>query len=102
MSLKPLYEKIVVKLNTKQEISSSSGIKIVTDMSTSSHTVLKAKVVAVGEGRLLQDGTIVPLIVKVGDTVIFSKMQGETYNDGNNDYTILSESNILAILEGEE
>ena len=60
------------------------------------------EVVAVGEGRLLQDGNIKPLTVKVGDTVLFTKMTGESYNDGEHDYTILSESNILAILnEGE-
>lgn len=101
MSLKPLYEKIVVKLKDKQEIESNAGIVISVDMSSSKNTVMKAEVVAVGEGRLLQDGTVVPLKVKVGDIIIYSKIQGESYNDGNEDYTILSESNILAILEEE-
>lgn len=101
MNLKPLYEKIVVKLKDKQEIESNAGIVISVDMSSNKNTVMKAEVVAVGEGRLLQDGTVVPLKVKVGDTVIYSKIQGESYNDGNEDYTILSESNILAILEEE-
>lgn len=101
MNLKPLYEKIVVKLKDKQEIESNAGIVISVDMSSNKNTVMKAEVVAVGEGRLLQDGTVVPLKVKVGDTIIYSKIQGESYNDGNEDYTILSESNILAILEEE-
>ena len=101
MNLVPLYEKIVVKLKDKQEIESNAGIVISVDMSSNKNTVMKAEVVAVGEGRLLQDGTVVPLKVKVGDTVIYSKIQGESYNDGNEDYTILSESNILAILEEE-
>ena len=101
MNLKPLYEKIVVKLKDEQEIESNAGIVISVDMSSNKNTVMKAEVVAVGEGRLLQDGTVVPLKVKVGDTVIYSKIQGESYNDGNEDYTILSESNILAILEEE-
>ena len=101
MNLKPLYEKIVVKLKDKQEIESNAGIVISVDMSSNKNTVMKAEVVAVGEGRLLQDGTVVPLKVKVGDTVIYSKIQGESYNDGNEDYTILSEPNILAILEEE-
>lgn len=101
MNLKPLYEKIVVKLDDKQETESDAGIIIQTDFSTNKHTVLKAKVVAVGDGRLLQDGTVIPLKVKVGDIVLFSKIQGESYNDGNDDYTILSESNILAIIEKE-
>ena len=101
MNLKPLYEKIVVKLKDKQEIESNAGIVISVDMSSNKNTVMKAEVVAVGEGRLLQDGTVVPLKVKVGDTVIYSKIQGESYNDGNENYTILSESNILAILDEE-
>lgn len=99
MSLKPLYEKIVLKIADKQEITSESGLTYTKNMSVSNNTSLIGEVVAVGNGRLLADGTVVPLIVKVGDKVVYSKMTGESYNDGKDDYTILSESNILAILE---
>ena len=101
MNLKPLYEKIVVELNDKQEIRSETGLSYTKNMSISANSTMIGKVVAVGEGRLLSDGTIVPLKVKVGDKVVFSKMQGDNYNDGNKDYTILSESMILLILEGD-
>lgn len=101
MNLIPLYEKIVVKLRNKQEVKSETGLTYVKDFSTNKCTTLVADVVAVGEGRLLADGTIIPLKVKVGDSVVFSKMQGEGFNDGVNDYTILSEQNILAILQEE-
>lgn len=99
MNLKPLYEKIVLKLANKQEVKSDSGLTYTKNMSVSNNTSLVGEVVAVGQGRLLADGTLVPLIVKVGDKVIYSKMTGESYNDGKDDYTILSESNVLAILE---
>lgn len=99
MNLKPLYEKIILKLSDKQEVKSESGLKYVKNMSTSSNTSLIGEVIAVGEGRLLADGQVVPLKVKVGDKVVYSKMIGESFNDGKNDYTILSESNVLAILE---
>lgn len=102
MKLMPLYEKIVVILKNKQEIKSSTGLTYTKDMSISANSTMVAEVVAVGEGRLLADGTIIPLKVKVGDTILFSKMQGESYNDGKDDYTILSEQNILAILKEEE
>ena len=102
MNLKPLYEKIVVELNDKQEIKSETGLSYTKNMSLSNNTTLVGTVVATGQGRLLSDGTIIPLIVKVGDKVVFSKMQGDNYNDGNKDYTILSESMILLVLEGEE
>lgn len=101
MNLKPLYEKIVVELNDKQEIKSSTGLSYTKNMSISANSTMIGTVVAIGEGRLLSDGTIIPLKVKVGDKVVFSKMQGDNYNDGNKDYTILSESMILLILEGD-
>lgn len=102
MNLQPLYEKIVIELESKQELKSSSGLTYHKNMSISGNTTMKGRVVAVGEGRLLSDGTIVPLKVKIGDVVVFSKIQGESYSDSEHEYTILSESNILAVLnEGE-
>lgn len=102
MKWKPLYDKIIVELNNKQETVSEAGIRVVQNMSTNKYTVLEAKVVACGEGRLLQDGTIKPLIVKEGDIVKFSKMQGESFVEGDKEYTIISESNILALTRKEE
>ena len=69
------------------------------NMSLSANTTLVGEVIAVGEGRLLSDGNIVPLKIKPGDKIVFSKLVGESYNDGKEDYSILSESNILAIIE---
>ena len=102
MNLMPLYEKIVVKLKDKQEIKSETGLVYTKNMSSQSYTTVEGTVLAVGTGRLLSDGNIVPLKVKVGDTIIFSKMQGESYFDGTQDLTILSESNILAIVKEDE
>ena len=101
MKLKPLYEKIAVIIKDKQEIQSKTGLTYNKDLSLSNHTTVVGEVVAIGQGRLMADGTIIPLVVKIGDTVIFSKMQGESYNDGKEDYTLLSEQNIIAILEEE-
>lgn len=99
MKLKPLYDKVVVEIADKQEITSSTGLVYHKNMSLSANTTMMGIVVAVGEGRLMSNGTIVPLKVKVGDKVVYSKMQGESYNDGKTDYTILSESCITAIAE---
>lgn len=101
MVLKPIYDRIVLKMLDIQEVKSSAGLVYQKDMSQSKYTTLVGEVVAVGEGRLLSDGTIKPLIVKVGDKVIVSKHQGESYNDGTDDYTILSESAVLSIIEEE-
>lgn len=102
MQLIPLYEKVVVEMDNKQEIKSTSGIVIQKDLSQSTNTTIIGKVVATGEGRLLSDGTVKPLKVKKGDTILFTKMTGESFNDGDKDYTIISESGILAILKEEK
>ena len=102
VQLIPLYDKIVIEIDNKQDIKSATGLTYTKDMSISSNTTLVGKVVAVGDGRLMENGDIVPLKVNVGDRVIYSKMQGESYNDGENDYTILSEGCILAIEKEDE
>ena len=102
MKLKPLYEKIVAIIDNKQEMKSESGLVYTKNMSVNSNTTITATVVAVGNGRLLANGEIVPLKVQVGDKILYSKMQGESYNDGNNDYVLLSEQNVIAILEEDE
>ena len=75
MKLKPLYEKIAVTIDDKQEVVSNTGLSYTKNMSISSNTTMVGKVVAVGDGRLMSDGTLVPLKVKVGDRVLFSKIQ---------------------------
>lgn len=99
MGLKPIYDKIVLKMLDVQEVKSETGLVWEKDMSQYSNTTLIGEIVAVGEGRLLADGNIIPMKVKVGDRVIISKHQGESYNDGINDYTIVSESAVLSIIE---
>ena len=99
MNLVPLYDKIVVKLDDKQEVKSKTGLVYQKNLSISSDTTTSAKVVAVGQGRLLTDGSLRPLTVKIGDKVLFNKIQGDSYNDGVNDYTIISESNVIAIIK---
>lgn len=98
MNLKPLYDKIVLEIADKQELTSATGLTYVKDMSISNNTTMVGKVVAVGEGRLMQNGEIIPLRVKIGDMVVYPKIQGENYTDGKAEYTILSESVITAIL----
>ena len=102
MKLKPLYEKIAVIIDDKQEMKSSIGLSYTKNLSTNNYTTTIGNVVATGEGRLLADGTIVPMKVRVGDRVLFSKMQGESYNDGKDDYVLLSEQCVIAILEEDE
>ena len=102
MKLKPLYDKIAVIIDDKQELKSASGLQYTKNMSISANTTMIGKVVAVGDGRLLADGTIIPLKVKIGDSVIYSKMQGESFEDGENSIVLLSEQNVIAIMGEDE
>jgi chaperonin GroES len=99
MKWQPLYDKIIIELETKQEITSESGFKFNQDLSSSKYTTTIGKVVACGEGRLLASGEVLPMKVKVGDTILFNKINGESLVDEGKEYTILSESNIMAVKE---
>ena len=102
MRLKPLYERIAVIIEDKQEVVSKAGLTYTKNMSISANTTMTARVVAVCECRLMADGTIVPLKVKVGYKILYSKMQGESYNDGTDDYVLLAEQNVIAVLEEDD
>ncbi len=95
--LKPLYDKIVVKVEEAKEQRTAAGI-IIPDSAQEKPQV--GEVVAVGEGRLLQNGEIKPLKVKVGDYVVFNKYAGtEVELESGEKYLVLSEDEVLAILE---
>jgi len=59
----------------------------------------EGEVMAVGTGRIMDDGTVVALQVQVGDTVLFSKYGGTEVKIGGEEYIILREDDVLAVLE---
>ncbi|PWA08436.1 co-chaperone GroES [Pueribacillus theae] len=95
--IKPLGSRVVLK-PLKEEEMTAGGI-VIPDQSKEKPT--KGKVVAVGKGRY-QDKKIIPLQVKKDDTVIFSKYAGTEVKIGEEEYLILDEKDILAILEEAE
>jgi chaperonin GroES len=92
----PLYDRVVVKPVEEAEERTPSGI-IIPD--TAKEKPSEGEVVAVGEGRLLENGEIKPLKVKVGDKVIYSKYAGNDIVVDGEELIILREDDILAILE---
>ncbi|RUM59067.1 MAG: co-chaperone GroES [Persephonella sp.] len=95
-NVKPLYDRVVVKPIEEAEEKTPSGI-IIPD--TAKEKPSEGKVVAVGEGRLLENGEVKPLKVKVGDKVIYSKYAGNDIVVDGEDLIILREDDILAIIE---
>ena len=97
MNLRPLHDRVIVK-RLEEEAKSAGGI-VLTGSAAQKST--RAKVLAVGNGRILDNGEVRPLDVKVGDTVIFNDGYGaKTEKVDGEEVIILSESDILAIVEG--
>ena len=96
MALRPLRDKVVVK-PSEGESQTTGGILL---PDSAKKKPQEGKVIAIGTGRMLDDGSVKPLSVKVGDTVIYSKYGGtETTLEGV-DYVILDEDQIYAVVEG--
>ncbi|HLT58839.1 MAG TPA: co-chaperone GroES [Limnochordales bacterium] len=93
MKLVPLGDRVVVK-PIEQEEKTKGGIVL---PDTAKEKPQEGEVLAVGSGRLLENGERVPLEVKVGDRVVFAKYGGTEVKLNGETYTILRESDILAI-----
>ena len=92
--LRPLYDNVVLR-RKEVEKKTASGI-ILTD--TSKNTPSIGEVVAVGNGKLVE-GKLVALTVKVGDTVVYKEYATTAVKYENEEYLVVSESDILAIIE---
>ena len=89
---KPLGNRVVVEPQEGEEQMSAGGIYI---PDTAKEKPQEGVVVAVGPGRLSDDGARVPMEVGVGDTVVYSKYAGTEYRDGDTEYLVLREDDIL-------
>lgn len=93
--IKPLGDRVVLEAVEKEE-KTASGIVL---PETAKEKPQEGRIVAVGSGRLDENGNRVPLEVKVGDRVIFSKYAGTEVKYDEKEYLILRESDILAVVE---
>ena len=95
MRIRPLYDRIVVKRIDEQE-TTRSGI-IIPD--SAQEKPQEAEVVAVGNGKRLEDGKVVALDVKAGDRILFGKYSGNEIRLDGEEYLIMREDDILGVLE---
>ncbi len=96
MQLRPLYDRIIVK-RVEQEKQTASGIVI---PDTAAEKPEQGEVVAVGSGRLLQDGSVRALQVKAGDRVLFGKYAGQTVKLDGEEYLVMREEDVFGVIEG--
>ena len=94
MALKPLADRIVVKQLEAQD-KTKSGLVL---PDSAKEKPQEAKVVAVGTGRFLDDGSVKALEVKNGDRILYGKYSGTEVSVGGEDYLILREEDVLAIV----
>lgn len=96
MNLRPLNDRLIVKPVSKEEVS-ASGL-IIPD-TASKERPEQGEVIAIGAGKMKEDGTVLPMSVKVGDRIVFKAYAPNEVKMGNETYLVLSESDVLAVVE---
>jgi len=97
MKIRPLYDRIVIKRVETQE--QKVGGLFIPD--SAKEKPQEGEVVAVGKGKRLEDGKVVPLDVQVGDRILFGKYSGSDIKLDNDEYLIMREDEVLGILDKE-
>ena len=95
MAIRPLHDRVLIK-RVEEEQKTKGGI-IIPD--TAKEKPAEGKVIAVGNGRVLEDGKVRPLDIKAGDTVLFSKYAGTEIKLEGKDLLILREEDVLGVLD---
>ena len=94
MKLRPLHDRVIVK-RLEAETKSAGGIVI---PDTATEKPIKGEVVAVGTGKIQEDGKVRPMAVKAGDKVLFGKYSGTEVKLDGTDLLVVKEDDIFAIL----
>ena len=96
MKIRPLYDRIVVKRIEEQE--TKVGGLFIPD--SAKEKPQEGEVVAVGKGKRLEDGKVVPLDVQKGDRILFGKYSGSEIRIDGEEFMIMREDEVLGVLEG--
>jgi chaperonin GroES len=95
MKIRPLYDRLVVKRIEAQE-EMQGGLYI---PDTAKEKPQEGEVIAVGKGKRLEDGKVIPLDVQVGDRILFGKYSGSDIKLDGDEYLIMREDEVLGILD---
>jgi chaperonin GroES len=96
MKIRPLHDRVIVK-RLEEERTSPGGIVI---PDSAAEKPVQGKIIAVGKGKILEDGTVRPLDVKVGDKILFGKYSGTEVKVDGDDLLVMREEDVMAIIEG--
>jgi chaperonin GroES len=95
MSIRPLHDRVIVK-RVEEERKTASGI-VIPDSAT--EKPVRGKIIAIGKGKILENGEVRPLDVKVGDIVLFGKYSGTEMKFDGEELLVMREEELVAILE---
>jgi chaperonin GroES len=95
MNLRPLHDRVIVK-RLDQETKTASGIVL---PEAAAEKPDQGRVLAVGNGKILEDGKVRALDVKVGDVVLFGKYSGQTVKVDGDEVLVMREEDIMAIVQ---
>ncbi len=95
IKLQPLGDRVVLEREESESV--TAGGIVLPD--TAKDKPARGKIIAMGDGRLLKDGSRSPLQVKVGNRVLFSSYAGDTFKLGDRELLLMREEDILAIIE---
>ena len=95
MKIRPLHDRVIVK-RVEEERKTASGIVI---PETAAEKPDQGEVLAVGTGKVLEDGSVRKLEVKVGDKVLFGKYSGQTVKVDGNELLVMREEDIMGVIE---
>jgi chaperonin GroES len=95
MKIRPLQDRVIVERLAEEE--KTKGGIIIPD--TAKEKPMQGKVIAVGKGKVTEEGKVLPLTVKAGDTILFSKYAGTEVKIEGKEYLIMREDDILGIVE---
>ena len=97
MKIRPLHDRVIVK-RLEEERVSAGGIVI---PDSAAEKPVQGKVIAVGKGKILENGSVRPLDVKVGDKILFGKYGGTEVRVDGEDLLVMREEDVMAVIEGE-
>ena len=96
MKIRPLHDRVIVK-RLEEERKTASGIVI---PDTAAEKPDQGEVIAVGKGKILEDGKVRALDVKVGDKILFGKYSGQTVKVKGDELLVMREEDIMGVIEG--
>jgi len=95
LKIRPLHDRVIIQ-RLEAETKSAGGIVI---PDTAAEKPIRGKVIAVGKGKILENGSVRPLDVKVGDHILFGKYSGTEVKVDGEEYLVMREEDVMAVLE---